>query len=395
MEPAGRDKKTRLRLRLLLVTLTFIFSYALLVIPVRNHILLERIQETPAGWDSGVTQADPQMGYRMKPNSTAREFYQDVQGPMTFHDEQGHRVPGPDEPQPPSQGPTLLVIGDSFSYGFGCSAAQTYPQVVARELGMTLENTAQPGWGLCQMLATARERIPEEKPEIVILQHSVWLAQRSMLTFAQSHVPIPTPYFTGDEKPLKIAPPQHETTVFDYPFSSFQKSKGDLGTELRFLLTCGGPFLIREDFRRFGSLLRRLTGSTPPVAKDEGAAFFQTYAEIAELCRQNGSKLVIISIGFDQPVPRSFFEDLGATVVDCQADFEKDIEGKPTRQAHFLVHAVTAGEPPRVLDTHYNARAHALLATGTLRALNEESLKSNASVPGNHLTQQGLIDRKP
>lgn len=83
----------------------------------------------------------------------------------------GHR--GPALTQGPSPGQmTIVVLGDSYSFGTGVDDGQEYAAQLSRELGESVRvlNLANPGWGLTQQIRRYMEYGRLFEPDVVILQ---------------------------------------------------------------------------------------------------------------------------------------------------------------------------------------------------------------------------------
>jgi len=87
--------------------------------------------------------------------------------------ELGHR--GPRIPPPASSTkPTVIVLGDSYTFGAGVNDGEEYPAVLARGLGDVAQvvNLGVGGWGLSQEIRRFHDVGAPYAPSIVILQFS-------------------------------------------------------------------------------------------------------------------------------------------------------------------------------------------------------------------------------
>lgn len=62
----------------------------------------------------------------------------------------------------------IIAVGDSFTFGTGVAAADSYPAVLARRLGFALTNVAQPGYGLDQVWQSLLLEAIPRKPDLVV-----------------------------------------------------------------------------------------------------------------------------------------------------------------------------------------------------------------------------------
>lgn len=83
----------------------------------------------------------------------------------------GHRGPVHD-PRPSPGEMTIVVLGDSYSFGIGVNDGQEFASQMERELGedTRVVNLANPGWGLTQQIRRYMEYGRLFEPDLVILQ---------------------------------------------------------------------------------------------------------------------------------------------------------------------------------------------------------------------------------
>jgi lysophospholipase L1-like esterase len=81
-------------------------------------------------------------------------------------DENGFRI-DPDAPAP-SGSRRIVAVGDSFTFGTGVPAADSFPAVLARRMGFALTNVAQPGYGLDQVWQSLLLEAIPRAPDLVV-----------------------------------------------------------------------------------------------------------------------------------------------------------------------------------------------------------------------------------
>jgi hypothetical protein len=71
-----------------------------------------------------------------------------------------------------SDRPTVVVLGDSYSFGMGVNDGEEFPSVMRRALAGRADvvNLGSPGWGLTQEIRRYHELGAAYEPEIVVLQ---------------------------------------------------------------------------------------------------------------------------------------------------------------------------------------------------------------------------------
>jgi hypothetical protein len=182
-------------------------------------------------------------------------------------------------------------------------------------------NAGVPSYGLAQMLILARRLVPREKPAYVLVQYSEWLVRRSQSWVAETEYGyVPTPFFAATPEGVRVHPPL---------FRGWVLRSADLGlpplTHGRTGLSvvpgrAGLPLIVHDDFQMAVLLARRRLGGLPAPGSSEDV-LKATYSEIADLCRRNGARMLVVLLGPEPPPDwRGWLEALpGATVVDAAA----------------------------------------------------------------------------
>jgi hypothetical protein len=116
--------------------------------------------------------------------------------------------------------------------------------------------------------------------------------------------------------------------------------------------------------------LARSTGRLPELAEEPAisAAF---YREIARLCRESGARLVVVVLEAPEkqdlsPAHLALPEDV--VLVDTKPGLYARLPAAD-RRTYLRAYGHWRGRPPRLVDEHPNARAHAVIAEQVLAAL--------------------------
>ena len=120
-------------------------------------------ENRPLGQDFVV---DPVTGWRPRAN---HEFRWTLEGRAISYrtDADGRRVGA--EPRTAGE-QTLMVAGDSFSFGVGVLFEESFPLRVAERLGgWKLVNLSAPGYGLDQIWLSVREALKTERPDLLLV----------------------------------------------------------------------------------------------------------------------------------------------------------------------------------------------------------------------------------
>jgi hypothetical protein len=165
-----RSKIRRLLVRLVAVLAAVVVALGIAEIALRVLDLHEPHPRTGVGEFQNVASPkyalDAELGWRMPRGArwTVKEAGRDI---LYASNQDGFRV---DPQAPPPRDPRHLVaVGDSFTFGTGVAAADSYPSVLARLLGgWKLTNLAQPGYAVDQIWQSlVREGIPRA-PDLVV-----------------------------------------------------------------------------------------------------------------------------------------------------------------------------------------------------------------------------------
>ena len=134
---------------------------------------------------------DPEMGARANPSSHARRIYPAVRDRQTFAfniytDDRGARVDGPGQRSPAQV--DVLVVGDSFSWGYALANPETYARHLARELGTGVSNFAMAAYGTTQSLQMLR-RNGDLKPKLIVYGIIAHHFERNVMPCLPSYYP--------------------------------------------------------------------------------------------------------------------------------------------------------------------------------------------------------------
>lgn len=115
------------------------------------------------GASIGIWQADTQLGYAHVPLKVGRHQTDEFDVLYSI-DARGCRV----TPDPVKAHGTVLVLGDSFTFGHGVNDAEAYPALLANTwTGYKVRNCAGMGWGTAQAALVLDDALPE-KPSLIL-----------------------------------------------------------------------------------------------------------------------------------------------------------------------------------------------------------------------------------
>ncbi len=336
----------------------------------RSYRRYAQLKTHQRGWKVPIHESDPQLGFRLIPGVETDELLPD--GPLipTRIDSRGFRVPVDPSRFATGKRPLVMTFGCSFTFGAACAAEDTYPQLVARELGGECVNAGVCSYGLTQMLIRARQLIPRQRPGIVIAQYSPWLVDRAMSLYAPTTFGLqPSPYFTRtDAGGLIIAPPVFTRSSVDPTrYRDTPRSFGDFAS---FLFSVGVPSLVHDDSLGTLTWAKQKTGLMPAPTRQRQAVVDAVYGEFDKLCQQVGARLVIVILEEVIPVRERDALDAAthAIVVDAYSEM---VLRMPVREptVYEKLYCHWRGDPPVLVDYHPNARAHKIIAAEITKAL--------------------------
>ena len=328
------------------------------------------VKKQPPGWRGNVARADARLGFGPVPGSAGAEILPGGEREPVRFDDAGLRVPM--EGSAPQAGPVVLAIGDSFTFGTGCRAEETYPALVARARGGQARNSGFPGFGLAQMLVRGRELLPRMRPDVVLVQASTWLPHRAARPLRRTGFGLlPVPYFAeGPGGRPTWRPPPFTSKLFDLPIARYRETDARLGDWASFVGRVGFPLFLHDDARLMQLRVARATGGLPGGASDR-AISDTVYAELARLSEESGARMFVVileSAGKHALGPPDFALPPGERLVDTKPGLYAGISGTD-EDSYLRAYGHWRGSPPRMVDEHPNARAHAIIAEQVLAAM--------------------------
>ncbi len=331
----------------------------------RAHDFYDMIKTMGRGWKGQVHQKDDRYGFLPIPDSEGFETFQvGADLPMAY-DHHGFRIPLSHPRKYPVTKPLLLFIGDSFTYGFGCRAEETFPWLTGQATGMMSINAGVCSWGLAQMLLYARELIPRYQPDFVIVQYSFWLYDRAVDLYAPSFFgKVPSPYFTRKKFQFSIAPPPFTSVIYDLPINTYRYTKRGFGDFTAFFFRAGWPTLAHDDYFSARTKAGLWLNWIPEPSGDRAAVENYVYSEIFKLCRQNNSRMIFMILGNDlrskqhekavEGIPR-------LTIINADYVLVSNLSPQ-TQEEYQRRYYIWKGNPPVIVDNHPSPQAHRIIS---------------------------------
>jgi len=372
---------------LLLSILLVPASGILVILTIKSYSIYQFAKSRQDGVRGRIFRFDPDLGLATIPGSRGAQLF--PIGPEIPHhfDENGFRIPADAPETAEITRPLVLALGCSFSFGGGCPAEKAYGYLVGQALKGTTFNASGPAYGLAQMVILARKLIPRYKPELVLVQYSPWLAERSQTAFMPSwYGKEPGPYFArSSENKLFIHPPVFRARVFDLPISDYQFSAKTLRDFCSFSTEVALPLYTYDSYQTGIYYTRRLLGIIPAPVNQPELIVESAYEEIGKLCKENQSRMVIVILtntGYQRPPGPGEIARLNsmtdAIIVNAESALVRNLPEK-TQQAYDRAYHQYRGNPPVLVYTHPNESAHQIIAEEILKTIQNRAilLKNN------------------
>ncbi len=166
--------------------------------------------------------------------------------------------------------------------------------------------------------------------------------------------------------------PLFRSVLFDLPFQDYDNPRRSVFDFGSFLLRAGAPLLIHDDLAMAGLLVQGWLGRVPRPGGDPNGIERAAYSEIAQVCADASSRMVIVqvSLGMDERRPRlgGLVRQGRALIADAQNALNAQVPDR-TRDTYRRLFCHWRGTPPVLVDSHPNPRAHRVIADTILDAL--------------------------
>lgn len=353
----------------------------------QSYLHWNSLKNDSPGWIGRTHRQDSRLGYVPIPGSSGLMVLYGGAQVSVHYDSRGFRTDYENSSKTfreiTSTRKLCLGLGCSFTFGFGIPGESTFCSLVADKLGMAPINAGRCSYGLAEMLILAREIIPEFKPEIVLVQYSPWLVDRSQQRYGPTfHGLLPHPYFLeakGDE--LVIHEPDFQSMIFDNDLDEFRLSDHPFFDLIRFSVNFGFPLFFHDLWNSGLVRIKELSGLSPSPWQNSEKITRYVYAEIASICKKYGTKMVIVVLGMDNTVPAvpESLEKMNVMIVNAQLGLIKKLKVNSTQEyANSYYH--WAGYPPKVVDMHPNVEAHEIIAATIFNKYNQHVGIKNTGV---------------
>lgn len=367
-----RPKNLKKKLLIAFTSLVFfgLLAYGVRLV-MRTRELYSAAKSGFRGWNGRVHESDPEMGLRVIPGARAGETFPTGPDVPTRISREGFRIPVDADEDAPKKHPLVLALGCSWTFGAACVAEDTFSYLTADALHGTALNAGLCSGGSAQMLVIARRVIPQYKPEIVLVQYSPWLMERSQRDFAPTYMGrIPTATFVETDHGVELEPPLFGTLAFDLPIAEYKSTPRGFLDFLGFEFRVGAPLLVHDDLNERWIELKRFFGAPKHASAEAIEAL--VYPELKRLCDANGARMVIVAVDAgalnEEWHESALIAGLGVPIAHGTQRMRESLPNL-NRKTYVEAYQHMRGDPPVVVDSHPNPRAHRVIADAILEAL--------------------------
>ncbi len=206
--PGSRPSRRR---KLLFYAIMLAIPLATPLVAVLGYYTYRKLTE-PAEMSGSYGVIDGELGWRLKPNATARHWMRDRISGGTFFDAKIHTDnSGFRAAEPKGDTPTeaIVAIGDSWTFGYAIDYGDTFSARLAENLGRPVVNMGVPAYGSAQVVLLFERYVRKLQPKVVIhLNLGLW--QRSLCHGAALPRHILKPCFWRDpaSREIRIVTPR-------------------------------------------------------------------------------------------------------------------------------------------------------------------------------------------
>jgi len=138
-----------------------LFSISILITILLSEICLQIINYPKQSWSPWAS--DPHTGFHYAPQLDQRMVSEEYDVSVKTNEE-GFR----DDPIKPKKGPRALLLGDSFTFGYGVDRPYIFADLLEEKLGIEILNTASGGFDLIHQVQWMKYYGKKYSPDLII-----------------------------------------------------------------------------------------------------------------------------------------------------------------------------------------------------------------------------------
>lgn len=343
-------KKTLIISLFIITILIYLGSYLL------SFGLYQSINYPKTSFSLGVFQSDSVYGHTLKQDNLGFYYFSTKQTVPIYSNHLKNRT-FQDNPCE-SKLPNLLFIGDSFTFGDGVLAEQTFPFIVQEKMSKCVLNAAKSGYGYAQYLLQLEELATQISKDscIIFIQLSPWLTDRSINRNMGSFLNMQVPFFRKTANEISVSHPVYKAKLIDLIDTEEMEEKyNNEKFELRNFLELHNAIGKKIYWSNIRDELKHLSKTITlkyPESNEVLPYLFQVLNE-----KHSGYNIVFVNIGFD---PISFQEICALPMAGSFkfVDIEKALHDSLKGAEYFKQYG--HWNENELIDRHYNEAAHAI-----------------------------------
>ncbi len=323
-------------------------------------------------YTSSLYAADESLGHTIIPNTQGHYIWGHGDSVEIKTDSRGFRIR---TGIAPAEG-GLLFLGDSFTLCEELDYSQAYPYLIGDALCQPVQNAAVSGYGYAQMILKARTYIKQVQPSAVVFQVSPWLAERAVTPYMPAlFFKVPSPYY---DQSGAITPPLYTTPIFELTqnrlLDKYRQSPISFFDKFVFVWHFTRLVFQKQYWEELKLNFSFASDNAIPLNNAEKATALAV-EEIISLSQDR--KLVLLVMGFEKDqigrFGQLFSQVLNENVLLVDAD--EVLWAQPSitdKSAYERAYCFWHGNPPVLVDYHFNAHANQLIKQAMQQALSTQ-----------------------
>lgn len=335
-------------------------------IGIYAHIILSVISKGETMYSTGIYESNLNYGLQGKANSNGYIFFPGGDSIPVSLNNKGERISmQSDEEESPKR--KILFIGDSFTFGDANYFEDAFPYLISHGLDMKMVNSSMVGYGYAQYLLKIKNKIRGEKFNTIAIQLSPHSVERSINGFLPAFSKIPTPFFClNQQDSIIIHPALYKTNLFDVinhtGISQYSDKEYTLKLFWDFYKKIGFPVYLNQIKKELRVSLKKKDYKRV-LTEQEAEIFF--FSSLNNLFESKNYNIVFYNVAYN---PEDFDKKVKvlkgllhfkATFINLERplwDLVNDQESYYKRFCNWR------GNPPILVDKHYNKEAHSIVA---------------------------------
>lgn len=351
----------------MMVTVSF---YLFKSLKIYNFIKKDLIIHSIEAYES-----DSRMGLVAKKKSIGYIIFPGGDSIPIFTNEYGNRVGSTKLNDTINIKKKVLFLGDSFTFGDANFYENSFPYLISKKLNHQLINASMVGYSYVHYQIMLDSLITSHSPDLICIQISPYSSDRSISGYLNAYVKIPTPFYYNKNNRTFIHNPLYQSSIFDIfkknDINTYKSKKKSFLNFIKFTYHFSFPLFSHELINEIKSLDKKLKTKNRPDNDLVLKIFIQ---HINSLNISKEQTVIFYNIGYE---PNEFEEIISNLKNEIKfnyvfANFEKELYTKinNNKSEYFENYGHWRGNPPKLVDEHYNELAHKIVSSFFLDVYN-------------------------